>query len=149
MKRFIKALFSIFVAMTISSPMESIANPVLELNEVTEEEEVSSTESDPEGYTIMFLRSDFGLSPDRRDISDQAGSLVMFMTNPKSKIIKNAQVVVTLISPTGEQTMLRARPHKGGYFIPTDSLDLGRYRLEAEIIADGWLLTDQVCFEHV
>ena len=149
MKRFIKALFSIFVAMTISSPMESIANPVLELNEVTEEEEVSSTESDAEGYTIMFLRSDFGLSPDRRDISDQAGSLVMFMTNPKSKIIKNAQVVVTLISPTGEQTMLRARPHKGGYFIPTDGLDLGRYRLEAEIIADGWLLTVQVYFEHV
>ena len=149
MKNIIKALFSIFVALTISSPIESSANPVLELNDFSEEEETRGSESGPEGYSIMFLRSDFSLSPDRRNISDQAGSLVMFMTSPESKIVKNAQVVVTLISQTGEQTMSRARPHKGGYFIPTDSLDPGHYRLEAEIIADGWLLTDQVNFEHV
>ena len=45
--------------------------------------------------------------------------------------------------------MSRARPHKCGYYIPTESLALGRYRLEAEIITDGWFLTEQVYFEHV
>ena len=44
----------------------------------------------------MFLRSDFGLAPDRRDISDQVGSLVMFMTNPEKKLVIDAQVVVIL-----------------------------------------------------
>ena len=92
MKSIIKALFSIFVALTISTPIESNANPVLELNDVAEEEEARGSESDPAGYSIMFLRSDFSLSPDRSNISDQAGSLVMFMTNPESKIVKNAQV---------------------------------------------------------
>ena len=149
MKSIIKALLSVFVALTISSPIESNANPVLELNDVAEEEEARSTESDAEDYTIMFLQSDLGLSLGRKNVSDQAGFLMMFMTSPESKIVKDAQVVVTLISQTGEQTMSRARPHKGGYFIPTASLDPGRYRLETEIIADGWMLTDQLYFEHV
>lgn len=149
MKSIIKALFSVFVALTISSPIESHANPVLELNDVAEEEEVRATESDAEDYTMMFLQPDFGLSLGRNTASDQADSLMMFMTSPESKTVKNAQVVVTFISQTGEQTMARARPHKGGYFIPTASLDPGRYRLETEVIAGGWLLTDQVYFEHV
>lgn len=149
MKRLMKALFSIFIVMTMTTPATALINPVLELNDITEEEETCSAEFGGDDYKILFLRSDFNLNPDRNDISDQCGSLMFFMTNPQKRIVKNAQVVVTLISQTGVQTMLRARPHKGGYFIQTDSLEPGQYSLEAEIIIDGWLLTDQINFEHV
>jgi len=149
MKRLMKALFSIFFALTMTTPVTVFANPDLELNDVTEEEGALSPEIGAEDYTVMFLRSDFSLSPGRNEISDSAGSLVMFMTNPEQKIVKNAQVVVTIVSPRGEQMMLRARPSKGGYFIPTEGLTPGQYRLEAEVITDGWLLTDQINFEHV
>lgn len=149
MKRLMKTLFSIFIALTMATPATALTNPILELNDVTEEEEPRSSEFDAEDYTIMFLRSDFGLSSDRDNMSDQGGNLMMFMTNPDKKMVKDAQVVVTLISQTGVQTMLRASPYKGGYFIQTDSLCPGPHRLEAEIITDGWLLTDQINFQHV
>jgi len=148
MRNIIKTVFSIFVALTMSSPIEALSNPTFELKDIAEDEEANFVEADTEGYTIMFHRSDLGLSFDRRDISDQVGSLMMFMTNTDKKIVKDAQVVVTLISQTGEQTMSRARPYKGGYIILTDNLDPGHYRLELEAIVDGWLLTDQVYFDH-
>jgi hypothetical protein len=42
--------------------------------------------------------------------------------------------------------MRRARPLKGGYLIDTAYLAPGPYRLEAEIITDGQLLTDEFLF---
>lgn len=147
MKNILKTFFTLFFALTMTTPAEVLANPAYETNDAIEEE-THSTKSANEGHTIVFLRSDFGLSPDRENISDQAGSLVMFMTNPKRKIIKNAQVVVTIVSQSGDQFMSRALPYKGGYLIRTDSLDPGHYRLDAEIVTDGWLLTDQFYFEH-
>lgn len=149
MKNIFKAIFSIFLALTVSSPIEALANPALESAGALEEEEVRTIEAGAEGYTMMFLRSDFGLGTDMANTTDQAGSVVMFVTNADKKIVKNAQVVVTLVSKAGEQTMFRARPYKGGYFIQTNGLEPGRYRLEAEVISDGWLLTDQFYFEHV
>jgi hypothetical protein len=148
-KTLLKTLFTFFLALTMSTPTEVLANPAPELNDVVEEGDVYSAEPDEGNYTMMFLRSDFGMSLDKKNISDQVGSLVMFIANPEQKIVKNAQVVVTLISQSGEQTMTRARPYKGGYFISTDSLLPGRYRLEAEVLTEGWLLTDQFHFEHV
>lgn len=148
MKNLFKTIFSVLFALALTSPVEALASPCLDSNDFTEEERTYSSESRNDNYVIRFLRSDFCLISGKGDMSDQADSLMMFMTNPKGKIVKDAQVVVTTVSQSGQQIMSRALPYKGGYFINTEDLTPGYHRLDLEIITDGWLLTDQFHFEH-
>jgi hypothetical protein len=80
-------------------------------------------------------------------MADQFATLVMFISNPDGKIVKDAQVVTTIIDQNGGQVMRRARPLKGGYLIDTAHLTPGPYRLEAEIVTNGCLLTDEFLFQ--
>lgn len=147
MKKFLKTLFSLIFAIALTTPTSGFAAPVQELDETAEERTSHSVYSGH--YTLTFLKADFGLSLDRSELEDQAGSLIVFITNPEGKIVKDAQVVTTIIGRDGSQIMKRARSSKGGYVIDTAFLDTGPYRLEAEIITNGWLLTDEIRFRHV
>ena len=73
MKNIIKEFFSIFFALTLTSPVEASVYPIIEVNDGIEDEGKSSYDIGAADYTIMFLRSDFGLTPDRREVSEQAG----------------------------------------------------------------------------
>jgi hypothetical protein len=144
MKNFFKTLLSIFCAMSVSAPTTVLANTDQEFEEVSEEQEIRPADSD--NYSLTFLNADFVLSRDRSDIRDQAESLIIFVADPLGKIVKDAQVVTTIVGPYGDQLMRRAHPYKGGYVINTKMLTPGTYRVETEIATNGWLLTDEFNF---
>lgn len=144
MKKIFKAVLSIFFALTLTSPAETLANAPLELEDECEKRE--SHACSPDHYQLTFLRADFGLSLDRNDVTDQGGALMMFVANPAGKIVRDAQVVTTIVAEDGRQIMARAQAYKGGYLVDTWGLASGRYRLETEIITNGWLLTDEFLF---
>ena len=127
MKNFFKTLLSIFCAMSVSAPTTVLATTDQEFEEITEEQE--SLVKDSDDYTLTFLNADFALSRDRSDIRDQAESLIIFVADPFGKIVKNAQVVTTIVGPHGDQLMRRAHPYKGGYVINTKALTPGMYRV--------------------
>ena len=146
MKRFLKTLLSVFCAMNVAAPTTLLASPGQEFEEVSEEQETQFEDS--EDYKVTFLNADFALSRDRNDILAQAESMIIFITDPHGKIVKDAQVVTTIIGTHGDQLMSRAYPYKGGYVINTKSLPPGIYRLESEIITNGSLLTDEFNFRR-
>ena len=141
MKKFFKALFSVLFATIMVLPIEALANPVQEFDEIIEEREAQPSESD--NYSLTFLKGDFSSQLARTDTKGQPEYLVIFISDSDRQIVKNAQVVTTIIDQNGSQRMCRARAFKGGYLIDTGQLMPGQYRVEAEIVTNGWLLTDE------
>ena len=68
-------------------------------------------------------------------------TLQLFITGTDGKIIKNAQLITTIIDQHGHQQVNRALPFKGGYMLAIDHLTAGQYLVEAEIVTPGQLLT--------
>ena len=146
MKNFFKTLLSIFCAMNVAAPTTLLASTGQEFEEVSEEQE---TQREGFGdYSVTFLNADFALSRDRSDIITQAESMIIFISDPHGQIIKDAQVITTIIGPQGGHLMSRANPLKGGYVVDTKALPPGIYRLECEIITNGSLLTDEFNFRR-
>jgi hypothetical protein len=145
MKKLCKALCSLFFVTTIALPGIPLASTSQDSDDSADEMVAGSAEEDT--YKVAFLNGDFGLFYSRAGAPAQFGTLLMFLSDPKGKIIKDAQVVTTIIDQNGTQTMLRARPLKGGYLVDAEHLTPGQYRLEAEIITAGWLLTDELHFQ--
>ncbi len=144
MKKFIQALCSIFFVTTMAVPADALVNSAENLKETSEEHAVQSVSADD--YHVAFLSGDFGLQFSRMPMTDQFATMLMFISNPDGKVVKDAQVVTTCIDQNGAQLMRRARPLKSGYLIDTAHLTPGPYRLEAEIITNGQLLTDEFLF---
>jgi len=140
MKKLIQILCSIFLASTISSPVDTLASPVDEMSD-TNEEQVGHT-SEGDNYQLSLVVGDFGLLQERTTTAHHADPPMIFVSSPNGKIVKDAQVVTTIIDANGRQTMCRALPFRSGYLVPTAHLFPGRYRIEAEIVTNGWLLTD-------
>ncbi|MGK2945856.1 MAG: hypothetical protein ACSLFC_14095 [Desulfuromonadales bacterium] len=147
MKKLIQALCSVFFVTAMVLPSDALANSAEEYKETSEEQAVQTGKADD--YHLAFLSGDFGLQFNRTQMTDQFETLVMFISNPDGKVVKDAQVITTVIDQNGTQLMRRARPLKGGYLIDTAHLAPGPYRLEAEIVTNGWLLTDQFIFQKV
>ena len=145
MKKFIQALFSIFFVTSMALPADALENSVEEPKDTSEEQAIEPVMADD--YHVAFLSGDFGLQFSRIPMTDQFATMVMFISNPDGKVVKGAQVVTTIIDQNGTQMMRRARPLKGGYLIDTAHLAPGPYRLEAEIITNGQLLTDEFLFQ--
>ena len=146
MKNFFKTLLSIFCAMNVAAPTTLLASMGQEFEELSEEQEPRFEDSD--NYTVTYLNADFALSQDRPDILAQAESMIIFIADLHGKIIKDAQVVTTIVGSHGDQLMSRANPYKGGYVLNTKSLPPGIYRLECEIVTNGSLLTDEFNFRR-
>ena len=140
-------MLSIFFALTLTSPAEALTNAPLELEDECEKRE--SHACSPDLCQLLFLRANFGLSLDRNDVTDQGGALMMFVANQAGKIVRDAQVVTTILAEDGRQIMARAQAYKGGYLVDAWGLASGRYRLETEIITNGWLLTDELFFARL
>jgi hypothetical protein len=86
-----------------------------------------------------------------REASMQAGEAIdnaihLFISDRDGKIIKDAQVITTIIDAHGNQRSGRALPTKGGYLIAVDQLAAGQYRVETEIVTIGQILTDEFIF---
>jgi len=145
MKKLCKALCSLLFATAIALPVNTMASSPQESDDTADEQVTSPAEE--EAFNVAFLNGDFGLHYSREGMADQLGTLLMFLCGPDGKIVKNAQVITTIIDQNGTQTMRRARPLKGGFLIDTERLLPGQYRLEAEIITAGWLLTDELHFQ--
>ena len=146
MKNPLRTLLSVLIAMVMTAPGSTLAAAVPEFEEPVDEQEINS---DYDNYNLTFLQADLNLTLNRTGLSDHAESLVVFITNSDGKIVKNAQVITTIIGSDGAQIMDRAQSLKGGYLINTASLTPGKYHLEAEIITKGLLLTDEFSFQHV
>jgi hypothetical protein len=144
MKKLMQILFSIFFATTISLPADAMVTPNGEGDDVTDEQTTNSIESD--SYQLAFIMGDFGLHQTSAGVTSRFESPVIFVSDPAGKIVKDAQVVTTIIDTNGRHMMCLAHPFKSGYLLPTHHLLPGRYRVEAEVITNGSLLTDEFRF---
>ncbi|WP_432822179.1 hypothetical protein [Trichloromonas sp.] len=69
-------------------------------------------------------------------------SLNLAVRHPDGSLVKNAQVVVTLIDRQGRHRLTRARVENNGYRVDTGPHAAELCRVETEIITGGQLLTD-------
>lgn len=148
MKKLIKTFCSAICVMSLTVPPNALATPpeeVVDNNEEQIEQSADKKQGDNE-YRLAFLTGDFGLQPSAKVTEKPIDSLMLFISNPNGKIVKNAQVVTTIINQEGLQKMNRAWIYKGGYMIAIQHLPIGKYRLESEIIADGQVFTDELYF---
>ena len=91
---------------------------------------------------LFFVKRDLALQVAGMNAGDPIDTLHLFITDPQERLIKDAQVIVTVIDDRGCQQSSRALPMKGGYQVAIGHLPAGRYLVETEIIGDGRLLTD-------
>ena len=140
MKKLIQVLCSIFFATTISLPADALATSVEEFDD--EIEGNTAQYSDPDSYHLALVTGDFGLQLAGNSATRHSSTPMIFISDPAGRMVVDAQVVTTIIEPNGDQVMNRAWPFKSGYMLSTNYLPPGRYLVEAEIVTNGWLLTD-------
>ena len=146
MKKLIRALCSLFFVTTMVLPADAaVNNPADEPDDPGGELAVEP--SSPDNFQMAFFSGDFGQSISGVKKASQPQNLFMFINTPGGEIVRDARVVTTIIDQNGRQEMRRAAPYRGGFLVSTDHLQPGAYRLEAEIITDGWLLTDEFHFQ--
>jgi len=148
MKKIVKTMCSALCMVGLSVPMHALAVTNEEVNDLLDDKVEQSSDSElQDNYHLVFLTGDFGLMSTSGHLTEEPiDSLLLFTSNADGKIVKNAQVVYTIINQTGEQEMSRALPYRGGYDIGIDQLSAGRYRLETEVATNGQLLTDEFHF---
>jgi hypothetical protein len=95
---------------------------------------------------LFFLKRDFGVQEASMEAGEPINTFHLFITDMDGKLIRNAQVITTIIDQQGNQQTSRALPFKGGYMIAIDHLSTGQYRVEAEIVTKDQLLTDEFRF---
>ncbi len=143
MKKMIQLVCSLLFATSISCPADALVVPSEDPADLKVEERVEATPS--EDYQVAFLEMALG-----EFSGEQSQALpeqkVLFISDSRGKIIKDAQVITTLVSPTGRQIMQRAWPFVGGYLISTSNLPAGQYRVEVEAAANGQFVTDEFVF---
>ena len=97
-------------------------------------------------FHLAFMTADFGLQLVSTEAGQPIGTLLLFLSDTNGNIIKDAQVITTIIDQQGSQQSSRALPFKGGYMIAINHLPTGQYRVEAEVVTNGQLLTEEFRF---
>jgi hypothetical protein len=148
MKKSHKFLGLAFCILCIALAGNVLATSSEESLDNLEEQAAQPTETnDSEKDCQLFLVvRDFVLQEASMEAGEPIDTLHLFITGPDGKIIKNAQLVTTIIDQQGNQQSNRALPFKGGYLLAIDHLPTGQYRVEAEIVTKGQLLTDEFRF---
>ena len=144
MTKRVRLFCSAFCFLSITLPSSVIATPPVDLLEKFEEQaEEDSRESE---CRLAFVTEDFSLESVSMDAGGPIGTLLLYVSGKDGKIIKDAQVITTIIDQHGNQQADRAMPHKYGYLVAIDHLPLGQYRVEAEIVTGGQLFTEEFMF---
>jgi len=145
MRKWTKLICSAFCFLNITLPGNVLATNLDDQIENSEDQTEQFSQEDKE-HLLTFMTADSNL----HEVSMQAGqpieSLHLFLADTSGKIIKDAQVITTLIDQDGNHKASRATPYKCGYFVATDQLPAGSYRVETEIVARGQLWTDEFVF---
>lgn len=146
MKKMIQLLCSLLFATSISCPADALVVPGEDPGDLRVEEclEVSPGE-DIQIILLQMEQDEFG----REQSPAIAGRQVLFVRDSQGRVIKNAQVVTTIVGANGRQIMKRAWPSVGGYLVPTGTLSAGQYRVEVEVAADGQFVTDEFMLRKV
>lgn len=141
MKKWPKVICSAFCFLNIALPGNVLAT-TFETNE-DQTESVSQEEKD---HLLTFMTEDSRL----RAVSLHAGTpinaLHLYLADASGSIIKDAQLITTIIDQEGRYLASRATPYKCGYFVAIDQLPPGQYHVETEIITPGQLWTDEFTF---
>lgn len=143
MKKMIQLLCSLLFATSITCPADALVVPAEDPADAKVEEYVDVKPS--EDYQINLLQMDLGELDGERSQHSSAQQ-ILFVSDSRGKVIKDAQVVITLVSPSGYQMMTRAWPFVGGYLVPTGHLPAGQYRVEIEAVTNGRFVTDEFAF---
>jgi len=148
MKKTYKFIGLAFCVLSIALAGNGLAAPFEEsLDNLGEQSDQPTERNDGEkACHLFFVKRDLGLQEASMDAGEPVNTFHLFITGADGKIIKNAQVITTIIDQQGNQQASRALPFKGGYMIAIDHLTSGSYLVEAEIVTSGQLLTDEFRF---
>ena len=117
------------------------------LDNLNEPADQSSAKADKsKDFHLAFMTADFGLQLVSMEAGQPIGTLLLFLSDTNGNIVKDAQVITTIIDQQGSQQSSRALPFKGGYMIAINHLPTGQYRVEAEVVTNGQLLTEEFRF---
>jgi hypothetical protein len=117
--------------------------------EFDDADEERNTPLESGNFKQALLAGGFEMLLFNTHLKGKLGTMVMFLGDPGGELVKDAQVITTIVGQSGIQQMCRARPRKGGYLIETEHLKFDKYRLEVEIVTDGWFLTAEFYFQKV
>ena len=134
----------VFCLLSITLAGNVLAIRSEEMLENLEEQADQATEKNDrdKDCRLFFVKSDLGVQEASLEAGEPIHILHLFITGMDGKIIKNAQVVITIIDQQGNQQANRALPFKGGYILSIDQLATGQYLVETEILTKGQLLAD-------
>ena len=145
MKKKVRIFCSAFCFLSVTLPGSVMATPLEAALDKFEDQAGFSAEEDSREKEchLAFVTEDFRL----KSVSMQAGgaisTLLLYVSNKDGKIIKDAQVITTIIDQQGTQQSARARSYKYGYMVAIDHLPIGQYRVETEIVTGGQLFTEE------
>lgn len=97
----------------------------------TDDETIQVHDSDTDGYRLNFALS-----------GPNASILKLAVNRPDGSPVNDAQVVIALIDRQGRQYLTRAAANADGYQVSAAHSSWDIYRIEAEVITGGQLLTD-------
>ena len=148
MKKRITLFCSTFCFLSATLPGSVMATPVEELLDPVEEQAEQCTEGENRegGHHLVFVTADFRLETVSMEAGAPIGTLILYVSDKDGKIIKDAQVITTIIDGQGNQQSDRALPYKCGYLVGVDQLPIGEYLVETEIVTGGQLLTEEFRF---
>ena len=145
MRKLMKAFCSTVCVMSLAMPADVMADPTADADDIMEDH--FNIPDDGEDYCMVFTRGEFDAENMSTEPAERSGSMVLFISRPDGRLVTDAQVITTLIDSQGTQTMSRARQFLGGYLIASTQLPPGSYRMEAEVITDSRLLTNEFTFK--
>ena len=148
MKKSFMFLGMTFCVLSISLACNVLAAPTEELFGNVDEKADQPTKKNAMGkdFHMAFVTEDFGLEMVSMDAGKPIGTLLLYLGDTEGRIISDAQVITTIIDQQGSQQSSRALPFKGGYMIDINHLPIGQYRVEAEVVTYGQLLTEEFRF---
>ena len=147
MKRPLKLLGVALCSLSITVAGNALATSEETLIYGDEQPNRSVDEKEGEKFCrVFFIKDNFSVQVASLDPGEPVNTFHMFVTDHDGKIVKNAQVVATIIDKDGGQQLSRAIPYKGGYILAIDHLAAGEYLVEAEILAKNQLMVDMFRF---
>ena len=146
MTKRIRQFCSAFCLLGITMPSGVLANPVELLFEETTDFVAEKDDRAEKECQLAYLNGDFRLAPVSMKAAEPIGTLVLYVSDKAGKIVKDAQVITTIIDERGNQQTAKAQSYKYGYMVEIDQLSTGTYRVETEIVTAGQLFTEEFMF---